>query len=120
VDASTGPNGKEVVNGSSPLEGSEVAADQLFLVASETTVASLGVHRTSTARRDRFLRGVESLLLTGFAGLRCDVHPASTALSTARASRRETACSRLSRARWPWWRSIIAMLEPMKPRDREH
>jgi hypothetical protein len=44
------------------------------LFANGTTVARLGVHRTSTTRSDRFVRGLESLSIRGFAGFRCDVH----------------------------------------------
>src|SRR5882672_12110520 len=50
-------HGKEGVNGSSPLEGfRKFLLFSSFFVASET-VASLGVHRTSTDFWDRFLRG---------------------------------------------------------------
>jgi len=52
-------------------------------------------------------------LLSGLTGVRGGVHSASTVRSIASASRSETAWARLSRVRWPEWRSIIAMLEPM-------
>jgi hypothetical protein len=95
-------HGKEGVDGSSPSEGSEkIAANQVLLLALVATDSDLDVHRASTARRERLPRALETESLRGFVGLRFDVHPASTARSSASASRSETACSWLSTARWP-------------------
>jgi hypothetical protein len=63
-----------------------------LLLALVVTDSDLDVHRASTARRKRLPRGLESVSLCGFAGLRGGVQPASTARSSASASRSETAC----------------------------
>src|SRR6266545_456985 len=76
-------HGKEGVDGSSPSEGFAKSLPLGPLFAIGTTVGRLGVHRASTTRRDCFLRCPEALALSGFAPLRCDVHPASTARSSA-------------------------------------
>jgi hypothetical protein len=65
------------------------------------TASDLDLHRASTSGRERRPRGLETESLCGFADLRADVHPASTARSSASASRSETAYSWLSTARWP-------------------
>src|SRR6266508_3775967 len=80
---------------------SEVPANQLLLTELLATGPGLGVHRASTARQERFPRSLETVSWCGFAGMRADVHPASTALSSASASMSDTACSWLSTARWP-------------------
>jgi hypothetical protein len=62
----------------------------------EAETASLIPHAAQTARLTRARRA------GAFAGFRAaSTHPASTARSIASASRSETACSRLSWARWP-------------------
>jgi len=97
-----GPYGKEGVDGSSPSEGfTKFLADRLIVFSRLATVSRLGVHRASTPFRGRARRGVETLFPSASEDLGGGVHPASTARSIASASSSETACSRLSRVRWP-------------------
>src|SRR5437870_5527390 len=67
---------------------SEVPADQLLSSSDEATETRRGVHRAFTSRRRLLVRGREVVLLSGLAGRWCDVHAASTARSSASASRR--------------------------------
>jgi DNA-binding CsgD family transcriptional regulator len=60
--------------------------------------SDLDVHRASTARRERLSGGLETVSPCGFARLRADVHPASTARSSASANRRVDAREQLRTA----------------------
>jgi hypothetical protein len=62
-------NGKEGVNGSSPLEGfSEAPAQQLLSLSVEATLWSGGVHETSTAPNVSELTMLQPLSPSGLAG----------------------------------------------------
>jgi len=66
------------------------ALERELLAAGEELVRvppKLMAHRASTARRETLSRGLETVSPRGFAGLRAGVHPASTARSSASASR---------------------------------